>query len=286
MARKSFLSHLYCSISLFQGRLDRVSDCPCHLKVTDWQYPITVGRMIRGVLFAGQRIIGDNKKELMPIFTAIKEKTDPAQHKLLKKIVVKEHILKSEAEDLKQTFVFFAKSVQQAVNEIHRARFETATQKMINLSSQYLAESLRADTPERFWEVLVKVINNFKEATGFGSIDIYIRSESRYIQKIGNGKLIPMENARHVPVHLCIQLPNDKLTTINQLKNVQPILNLFDIAETTYLYKYSFDFQDEHNISTIIIIRDINETKEVLEFAENYCRNIGLRTSISILFLE
>lgn len=289
----------------------------CHLGMWDMAYPIEVGGKIVGILFAGQTIATDgnikwadelkdikddvvwdifspNKEipkeghQAKDIEEIIKGKVEPRYCKDLMKgidegLSGRETVDVAELEDRYKRFKEFGEMMQGLLDELYELKFSAAKEDLLKVMAVELVRN--TTVPEQWWNGLASVISAFEEATEEGAFDVYSRKQSFYVRKINKSQVVPQGLGKVVPFNVCIDMPMNKLVSIDKLKS-DHAREYFGISDGGYLYKYDLGENNEQNISTIVLIhRDIHQDV-IYSFVEEFCAMLALRTNVSKLFSQ
>jgi signal transduction histidine kinase len=281
----------------------------CHRQMWDMMYPLRVGANFLGLLFAGQIIVDGEDIDWRTPLSEVEAYVDWGSFNEGRRsqrqdildglgggIVTQDQLndikaIVGGAEDKGATrripvgelirrfkdFLEFGRVTVGLLEQFYKLNVRAAEQGLLR---QMATELTRATSDmEQWWQVLVDVMGKFQEATGVEGFDVYTRWRSSYVQQIAHAGAISQEDAKRIPIMLCIELPTEKLVAVEDDK----LREYIGFEGTAYLYKYDLAVHEGQNTSTIIVVRGELADEGLKDFVEEFCVMVGLRADVSII---
>jgi signal transduction histidine kinase len=178
-----------------------------------------------------------------------------------------------------QDLLKFGKIMEGLLAQLYELHVNAAEQRLLRDMAVDLVSRTR--DPEGWWTVLAKVIEAFRTATDLGTVDVYCREQSVYVQKVGREGPVPAESAKVVPFDVCLDLPADSFKRIDELQNSTKLGRWFGTGDGGYVYKCDLSGPDGQSISTIIAVHHMPELERSRRFAADFCSMVALRTDVT-----
>jgi signal transduction histidine kinase len=297
----------------YSGELTGPTLYRCYMQLWDMTYPLRVGSRLLGVVFAGQISVDEEtaswKEALCSAGDFVRWDTfneqSPSQTRdIIAQVVGREmpESLRAElarivSEDPKHRdskiegllarwakFMQFGDMLQSLLNQLYERTMNAARERTL---SEIGVELTTQTTKETWWSAVAHITLELQKIVEIERIDVYSRSGSRYVQKVGDGKEVDSKNARRVPVRACISIPVEELTRIDAVSGTGGELQqAFAMAGDGYVFRCDYKGLDVRSISTILVLHDHFESDEIRRFAAAFCHNVGVRADLRELLRQ
>jgi signal transduction histidine kinase len=275
-------------------------------------YPLRVGGRLLGVLLGGQIVVKDANVSwgecLKAEHVTVRWDTfDPRSGNQIADIcsVLEQEVqqpLKSELEgilredqDGKNTdvptlrdrwdrFCRFGRMMESLLTQLYARTVSGAQDRILSqIGDALLPGTARQDA---WWWAVAGVTRALDAVADVNQVDIYSRAGPRYVQQVCAGELVELSAARRVPVKICVSIPTEELTPIQDLSCASEAREAFGIPEGGYIYKCDYKGLESRSISTILLLRGNLGSEEIRKFVADFCHVVGLRADMRELLFQ
>ena len=284
----------------------------CYMQLWEMTYPLRVGGRLLGVLLGGQIVVRDENVSwgecLKAEHVTVQWDTfDPQSGNQITDIcsVLEQEVqqpLKGELEgilredwDGKNTdvptlrdrwdrFCRFGRMMESLLTQLYARTVSGAQDRILSqIGDALLPGTARQDT---WWWAVAGVTRALEAVAGVNQVDIYSRAGPRYVQQVCAGDLVELSAARRVPVKICVSIPTEELTPIQDLSCASEAREAFGIPEGGYIYKCDYKGLESRSISTILVLRGNLGSEESRKFVADFCHVVGLRADMRELLFQ
>jgi signal transduction histidine kinase len=275
----------------------------CHAQMWDMAWPLRVGDVLLGVLFAGQivvdgsdvdwptalasiwdRVYVDPAKPMAAcqvddILAALETQADTSACVELRDFIQAREMQIVRPEDLigfYDEFLQFGQTMDSLLADLHQSKAEAEGQRLLQEVDNVLAKS----GPDNWWDTLASVARSFSAATDAGSIQVWRRDASRYTLVADTEGPVPSA-ARSIPARHCLGFAANQIINASEIGEKQELKASLDMDGKAWCFRYDQPEVEDHDFSLLFVL-----SKRPSKYVEEFIQTVAVRAQVDELLVR
>jgi signal transduction histidine kinase len=252
----------------------------CHLGFDDQVYPIYLGNVCYGVIFAGQLIPDETKRRSrtraaltatsIGLGAAFDSAASTGNWSTSKQIEQKRHSL-----------VEFGRLLQAILDEIYESRTKAATETYIQQVGEALAKADLSDA-SIWWKQIIPILEDFKSLMALADLRVFLRYTTYFKQEYPlQAKECP--SAQRIPTRdIVMAIKPGELVPAAQDAAMRQLESQLGVASDGVQFHLTSTKAGDRHLSTLVVLKG-EIPIQYSDVPNRFCSTLGLRIEIASL---